>query len=380
MKKTSRMNSVFPSYAFKIEFFDEMAELVRPYILVYHTEKGEIELFDVRNRRPFLKRTENHSLERKDFFLGNKILINGRQYEIIDYADEPTRQAFEVNMQHTYAMIKPGFHHLMGEAIDRIYQEGLMLTNLRMGLISRETAMKFYAEHQGKPFFESLVQYITSGPVVAMELVGNSAITRWRQLIGPTNLDQAKRESPRSLRALYARSTTENFAHGSDSPDSAMRELGIIFGQHGVQLISTTEGCTCCVIRPHALKEGNAGKIIRDIVANKFEITGAMIANLDLSTAGEFLEVYRNVVPDYPDMKQQLASGPCLALELKKNDAVNAFRQLCGPRDSKVAKQIRPNSLRAKYGIDVVFNAVHCTDLQEDAELETEYFFTLLDN
>lgn len=373
------MNSVFPSYAFKIEFFDEMAELVRPYILTFHTEKNEIELFDIRNRRPFLKRSENHSLERKDFFIGNKILINGRQYEIVEYADEPTRRAFEVNMQHTYAMIKPGFYHLMGEAIDRIYQQGLFVVNLRLGMVSKETATQFYAEHKGKPFFDSLVQYITSGPVVAMELVGNNAIQAWRTLIGPTNIDTARQQAPNSLRALYAKSTAENFAHGSDSPESAQRELQIIFGQHGVQLISSTIGCTCCVIRPHALKEGNAGKIIRDIVKNQFEITGAVMANLDLATAGEFLEVYRNVVPDYPEMKQQLASGPCLALELRKDDAVNAFREFCGPRDPKVAKQIRPNTLRAKYGSDVVMNAVHCTDLQEDAELETEYFFTLLD-
>ncbi|OHS98317.1 Nucleoside diphosphate kinase family protein [Tritrichomonas foetus] len=373
------MNSVFPSYAFKIEFFDEMAELVRPYVLTYHTEKGEIELFDIRNRRPFLKRTDNHTIQKKDLFIGNKILVNGRQYEIVEFADEPTRRTFEVNMQHTYAMIKPGFYNRMGEAIDRIYQEGLFIVNLRLGLISRETAMNFYGEHRGKPFYDSLVQYITSGPIVAMELVGNNAISRWRQIIGPTNLDTAKREAPNSLRALYARSTTENFAHGSDSPESAQRELGIIFGQHSVQLISTTDGCTCGVIRPHALKDGMAGKIIRDIVANGFEITGAMVANLDLATAGEFLEVYRGVVQDYSEMVKQLASGPCLALELRKDNAVQAFRDLCGPRDSQVAKQVRPSTLRAKYGSDVVFNAIHCTDLPEDAELETEYFFTLLD-
>ena len=375
------MNSVFPVYAFKVEFFDEMAELVRPYILTYHTEKGEIELFDLRNRRPFLKRTDNHSLSKSDLFVGNKVLINGRQYEITEFADEPTRRAFSTNMQHTYAMIKPGFYRYLGQTLDRISREGLFVTNLRLGLISKETAQTFYAEHRGKPFYNDLVSYITSGPIVAMELVGNNAVSTWRSIIGPTNLETAKREAPRSLRAQFARSTTENFAHGSDSPESAQRELGIIFGQHAVELISSTDGCTCCVIRPHAMKEGLAGKIIMDIVNAGFEITAAMIANLDLATAGEFCEVYKGVVPDYQDMVNQLASGPCLALELRSNsaDSVNAFRDLCGPRDSKVAKQIRPNTLRAKYGSDCVFNAVHCTDLPEDAELETEYFFTLLD-
>lgn len=374
------MNSVFPSYAFKIEFFDEMAELVRPYILTFHSQKGEIELYDIRNKRPFLKKTTSHNVEKKDLFIGNKILINGRQYEVIDFADQATRSAFDTQMQHTYAMLKPGFHFRLGEALDRIYQAGLMVTQLRMGTVTRETASLFYAEHKGKSFYETLVGYITSGPIVAMELVGPNAITMWRQLIGPTNLEVAKRDSPNCLRALYAKSTTENFAHGSDSPESAARELGIIFGQKSVCLSSQTDGCTCGVIKPHAVKGGLAGKIVRDIVAAGFQLTGATMVTMDPATTAEFLEVYKGVVNDYGDMVKQMSSGTCLALELAKGgNTVSEFRELCGPRDAVVAKQIRPNSLRAKYGTDIVLNAIHCTDLEEDAPLETEYFFTLLD-
>jgi nucleoside-diphosphate kinase len=205
------MNSVFPSYSVKLEFFDEKAELVRPYLLAFHTEKGEIELYDIRLARPFLKRTTAHTITKDDLYIGNKLLINGRQYDVVEYGDDATRRAFDTQMQHTYAMLKPGFHHRLGEAIDRIYQAGLKVVQLRFGLVSRETASKFYGEHQGKPFYETLVQYITSGPIVAMELVGSGAISEWRRLIGPTNLDVAKRDAPNSLRALYARSTTENF-------------------------------------------------------------------------------------------------------------------------------------------------------------------------
>ncbi|KAH0786365.1 Nucleoside diphosphate kinase family protein [Histomonas meleagridis] len=371
------MNSVFPSYSFKIEFYDEMAELVRPYLLTYHTDKNEIEIYDIRNRRPFLKRFGNHGIELKDLFIGNKILINGRQYEIIDYASASTKEAFSQKMQSTYAMLKPGFHQHLGDALDRIYQSGLIVTKLRFGTISIQTASTFYAEHQGKSFYNTLINYITSGPIVAMELTGNNAISLWRQLIGPTNLETAKRESPNSLRAKYARNTTENFAHGSDSPESAQRELNLIFGQHSVDLVSNTDNCTLCIIKPHAMKERLAGKIINKILEEGFKITGAMTANLDIITAEEFLEVYRGVVKDYPDMVKQLSSGTCLALEV--NGDFNAFRELCGPRDPNVAKQIRKNSLRALFGTDLILNAVHCTDLEEDAQLETEYFFTLLD-
>jgi nucleoside-diphosphate kinase len=147
-----------------------------------------------------------------------------------------------------------------------------------------------------------------------------------------------------------------------------------------VELVSKNENSTCGIIKPHAVKSGDAGKIIREIVAHGFEITGAVMTTLDLTAAEEFFEVYRYVVSDYNDMAKQLASGPCLALEFSKDgNAVSDFREVCGPRDPTVAKQIRPRSIRGLFGVDLVQNAIHCTDLEEDAPLETEYFFALLD-
>jgi nucleoside-diphosphate kinase len=86
------------------------------------------------------------------------------------------------------------------------------------------------------------------------------------------------------------------------------------------------------------------------------------------------------VVTDYNDMAKELSSGTCLALAIAKGEnVVTEFREFCGPRDAVVAKQIRPRSLRGKFGTDVVHNAIHCTDLEEDGVLETEYFFALMD-
>ncbi|OHT03453.1 Nucleoside diphosphate kinase family protein [Tritrichomonas foetus] len=375
------MNPEFPVYSFKLEYFDEPAELVRPYYLTYRTERGEIEIFDIRNHRPFLKRTVLHNIQIKDLYVGNKLLINGRQYDVVDIADSFTRDAFSSTMQHTYAMLKPGYYQYLGEALDRIYQSGLVVANLQLGCISRSTASKFYAEHQGKSFYEQLVSYITSGPIFALELVGPNAISKWRELIGPTNLDNAKRDAPTSLRAMYARSTTENFAHGSDSPASAEREIGLIFGKRSVNLISKISNSTLCVIKPHAIKSGLAGKIIMEITHAGFQITGAMMTKLNLETASEFYDVYRGVANEFVDMCKEISSGSVIALELSGDgDYLNEFRQLCGPYDVPVAKAIRPNSIRAKYGLNKVQNAVHCTDLYDDAQLECEYFFTLLAN
>lgn len=132
--------------------------------------------------------------------------------------------------QHTYAMIKPGYEAFWGKVITRITDEGLKIERMKTMRFDDDFASKFYAEHVGKPFYPSLSGYMTSGTIVALELVGPDAIAKWRSIIGPTKKEVALEQAPNSLRALYARSTTENLCHGSDSPASAARELALVFG------------------------------------------------------------------------------------------------------------------------------------------------------
>jgi nucleoside-diphosphate kinase len=132
--------------------------------------------------------------------------------------------------EHTYAMIKPGYEAVWGKVIDRITQEGLKIARLKTLKFDDAFAAQFYAEHVGKGFYGELAGYITSGTVVGIELVGPNAIAAWRTIIGPTRKEVALEQAPNSLRALYARSTTENLAHGSDSPVSAAREIALVFG------------------------------------------------------------------------------------------------------------------------------------------------------
>ena len=133
--------------------------------------------------------------------------------------------------QHTYAMIKPGYEEYWGKVISRITEEGLKIARMKTMRFDDEFASKFYAEHVGKGFYNDLAGYMTSGTIVAMELVGPNAIAKWREIIGPTKKEVAVEQAPNSLRALYARSTTENLCHGSDSPASAAREIELVFGK-----------------------------------------------------------------------------------------------------------------------------------------------------
>ncbi|XP_065180479.1 nucleoside diphosphate kinase homolog 7-like isoform X2 [Sycon ciliatum] len=103
--------------------------------------------------------------------------------------------------------------------------------------------------------------------------------------------------------------------------------------------------------------------------------------HLDKSTAEEFLEVYRGVVAEYPEMVSELCSGACVAMALthQHGDAcVEQFRQFVGPADPEIARHLRPSTLRAKYGHNKLKNAVHCTDLADDGMQEVEYFFKIL--
>ena len=131
-------------------------------------------------------------------------------------------------MDRTLILVKPDAfaRHLTGDIIARFERKGLQLAALKMMVLDEDTAKRHYAEHEGKPFYEPLVEFITSGPIVAMILEGPNAIDAARQLIGSTNGVAA---APGSIRGDYALEVRRNLVHGSDSPESAEREVALWF-------------------------------------------------------------------------------------------------------------------------------------------------------
>ncbi|MBK5266467.1 MAG: nucleoside-diphosphate kinase [Acidimicrobiia bacterium] len=131
-------------------------------------------------------------------------------------------------VENTFIMVKPDgvARRLVGEVVGRLEQKGLTLEKMRMLTIPAEMAERHYAEHVERPFFGELIAFITSGPVVAMEWSGENAIALCRTLMGATNPMDA---DPGSIRGDLATVVTENIVHGSDSPESAARELALFF-------------------------------------------------------------------------------------------------------------------------------------------------------
>lgn len=131
-------------------------------------------------------------------------------------------------MEQTFLMVKPdGVQRgLIGEIVGRFERKGLQLTAAKFMLVTRELAEKHYAEHHGKPFYEPLLAFITSGPVFAMVWSGDNVVALTRAMIGKTNAIDA---APGTIRSDYAVHTNLNLIHGSDSPESAAREIANFF-------------------------------------------------------------------------------------------------------------------------------------------------------
>lgn len=131
-------------------------------------------------------------------------------------------------VQRTFVAIKPdGVERgLIGEVINRFERRGLKLVGMKLLQVSREMAETHYGEHKGKPFYDGLVSYITSAPIVGMVLEGKDAVALARNVIGATNPANA---APGTIRGDFAVEIGRNIVHGSDSPESARREIGIFF-------------------------------------------------------------------------------------------------------------------------------------------------------
>ncbi|WP_027717446.1 nucleoside-diphosphate kinase [Desulfovirgula thermocuniculi] len=133
-------------------------------------------------------------------------------------------------MERTFVMVKPdGVQRgLVGEIISRFEKRGLKIVGLKMMQVTRELAEAHYGEHRGKPFFAPLVEYITSGPVVAMVLEGKNAVSVVREMMGATDPQKA---APGTIRAAYGLDIGRNVIHGSDGEESARREIALFFGE-----------------------------------------------------------------------------------------------------------------------------------------------------
>lgn len=128
----------------------------------------------------------------------------------------------------TFSIIKPNAvkKNVMGDVIEHFEKAGLKIAAAKLTVLSRKKCEEFYAEHKARPFFGELVDFMTSGPVMLMVLSGEGAVMKNREIMGATD---PKKAAPGTIRAKHGDSVGENAVHGSDSPESAAREIALFF-------------------------------------------------------------------------------------------------------------------------------------------------------
>jgi nucleoside-diphosphate kinase len=131
-------------------------------------------------------------------------------------------------MANTLGIIKPDAvrRNLVGDIISKIEKSGLILRGMKVRQLTKDDAEQFYAVHNDKPFYKSLVEFMSSGPIVVMVLGGHGSIERWRELMGATDPAKAKYNT---IRREYGTSVEKNVVHGSDSPETARSEVAFFF-------------------------------------------------------------------------------------------------------------------------------------------------------
>nr|CCC93064.1 putative nucleoside diphosphate kinase [Trypanosoma congolense IL3000] len=327
-------------YAFTVDYYDPQANLVRQYLLLYFDEDATIEMLDLKTKRVFLKRCAYPSLTPRELFIGATVCIFSRSLKLVDYGDEATRRHFAGSEQEFVILIKEeGLKH-MGSIIDRMNSYELRTTNVRLVDLPDSLCSKFG---------------ITRRCVVIL-FKGSDALEK------VSGLDKSFPNMTVSI---------------SDISD-VNRIRDAAFGPGDTTAV--TRNCSVCVIKPHAVMSGYQGAIIQRLIDEGFDITALGMYSLSVADAEDFLEVYNGVVPEYQRLVEQMSSGPCWAVQVCAENPVPALRAICGPHDPDVCHVLFPHTLRSKYGVDRTRNGVHCTDLEEDAPLESEFFFSLIQN
>uniref|UniRef100_A0A8C4S2Q4 NME/NM23 family member 9 n=1 Tax=Erpetoichthys calabaricus TaxID=27687 RepID=A0A8C4S2Q4_ERPCA len=337
---------------------------------------------------PLLRKTIIEQLE-----IEKKVLDNKAERKVVKNTEEgaenePTDEDAIVpaGKSFTLAIIKPDVvaHGKVNEIIMKIQEAGFEILAHEERTLTEDEALDFYQHKSAEPYFEELVQFMSSGPsyilIISQPESSDDVIPAWREFIGPKDIDVAKREKPESLRAQYGTETFFNAVHGSDDQDQASRELAFFFPNFKMAKKSNEEVTdvpverTLALIRPDILKERKE-EILEKIREEGFSI--AMQKQVML-TEHQVREFYRDHVNEdyFPALLQSMMSGPVLAVALVKKGAVDHWKRLLGPKSIDQAREAAPESLRAQFAVDrTPINQLHGSATSEEAAKELNFFF-----
>ncbi|MBN3281332.1 NDK7 kinase, partial [Polyodon spathula] len=240
-------------FAFLAEWYDPNAALLRQYQFLFYPKDRSVEMFDMKNHCTFLRRTKYDDIKLQNLFVGNRLNVFSRQLHLIDYGDQYTASKLGSSKENYENLIYLMWCSLLIDFLTCLSQiwltcfsifiytpgKGLAETNnvnCKLYLLMFQLGLHFQLIRQSNSSIgvphpcSNLVQFLSSGPVVAMEILGDEAVTAWRRLLGPTDSSVARNEAPDSVRANFGTDGTKNAGHGSDSLASAAR-VSVLLGK-----------------------------------------------------------------------------------------------------------------------------------------------------
>ncbi|XP_053385451.1 thioredoxin domain-containing protein 6-like isoform X19 [Mercenaria mercenaria] len=267
-------------------------------------------------------------------------------------------------LQRTLALIRPDAYKNNKDAIlAKIRESGFKVAMSKEIHLTKEQAEDFYKEHRGQEYFEELTTRMSSGTLLALGLAREEAVTGWREMLGPTKVDEAKEQAPESLRAQFSEEGVQiNMLHGSDSEESAKKEIEYFFPMEQ----------TVAVIKPDAY--GTKDEIISKIHEAGFRIAARKETTLSKEIAEEFYADHKDK-EYYNELVEHMTSGPTCFMVLSREGAVDGWRSLIGPTDPTKAKEVEADTLRALYGQDTLRNAVHGSSNPDHAMSQIQKIF-----
>ena len=324
-------------------------------------ETSEIELYDLKKRKRtsglvmiqlylvFLKKCECPNVDPDTIRVGSRISIMARLFEIVSCCDESTKAQSETSSKYSALMIiLPSEYYRVGSIIRSIQKTGVLrVTEMRMLKLNELQAAGLC------PGFEkdSALKGLTSDVTTVARLDGEVD----REQVGTVVDRTIVGNSTSGTILIEVSSMTENFKGlfsgiFQKSPQTAIMNF-----------------CSLLIVKPHAF-HAHAGAILETLLKEDFEISAFETRIFNPTFIEEFLEGYKLAVGEhFRESVLELCTGQSLIVQVRHANVVDKLRRLCGPIDPEIARSVCPDSLRARFGIDTVRNAVYCTDLKEDA-------------
>ena len=366
-------------FTFVVSYTEPSTKAETRLILSLYPDTGEVALYDAAARRAFLRRcVPAEAITLGSVFIGATLVIASRPFKVLDFGDATTRRVVGSGAGATLLLVLPHAYAAAGKVLMMLRNEGVAVGRLRMVRFSAEEAAAFCALGGAAGAGAGAdAAALAADHMLAIECTGADVEARVHEAIGPADPAAAREAAPRSVRAVLGVDRARNAVRGSRGGAAAAAELSFIFEARRAPTAVCTH-CAVAIVKPHAVAAGLTGALLDALLGAGLEVSAARSLAFTRADAADLLEPYKGVAVEYERWVAELASAPAVAFEVRGPAAVAALRDLAGPADIAVARILRPDSLRARFGVDNVRSALHVTDVDVDGPLESRFVFHVI--